>query len=369
MRIAPALVGGCAALFASAALAAPLVAQSIFDANARFAPQVIQYRLRAPIEETISEFTIPILVVVPVSPWLNFDIATAYASARVEPNGANTEARSSISGLTDTQIRANVVLGTDFVVLTAGLNLPSGRETATSEQELAAFRIGSDFLAFPISNMGTGFGATGGVAIARPIGAWNLGVGGSLRQSASYEPFEQSGGARPRFQPGSEYRARVGLDHPFGTGRFGLGFTYSKFGDDNIGGSIYNTGDRYIAQAGLDGSLGGPSVTVNVWNLYRRSGTIVTGEHTGPENILNALVAVGFQTFGGVIEPSLEVRQWWQENLKSSLLGTFGLRYSVSTRGFILTPSAGFVSGAMATSGGSAGLSGYRAAIAVRMGP
>ena len=352
-----------------ATLAAQASAQSIFDSNARSAPQIVQYRLQAPIEETISEFTIPVFVVIPVSSMLNFDVGTAYASARVQPNGANTAPSSTISGLTDTQIRANFVVGADFLVLTAGINLPTGRETASQQQELAAFRIGNDFLAFPISNLGTGFGMTGGIAIAQPIGAWNLGVGGSLRQSASYEPFEQSEGARPRFQPGNEYRARVGLDHPFGTGRLGFGFTYSKFGNDDIGGSIYNTGDRYVAQAGLTGSLGGPNMTLNVWNLYRRSGTIVTGERTGPENILNALVAVGFQRFGGVIEPSVEVRAWWQEDLQSSFLSTLGLRYSINARGFVVTPSAGYTAGGMATTTGSAGLRGFRAAIAVRVGP
>src|SRR5205085_8080573 len=103
-------------------------------------------------------------------------------------------------------------------------------ETANIEEQLAAFRIGNDFLAFPISNMGTGFGATGGVAIARPLGTWNLGAGGSVRRSSSYEPFIADGGARPHFQPGNEYRVRAGADHPFGTGRVTIGLTFSKFG-------------------------------------------------------------------------------------------------------------------------------------------
>ena len=357
-----------AALAVTLMWAPPVLAQSISNSDVRLAPQIVEYRLRAPIGETITEFAVPIFVVVPVSSMLNFDIGTAYTSTRVTPNGANTDPRSAISGLTDTQIRVNAAFGADFLVLTAGLNVPTGRETATPEQELAAFRIGSDFLAFPISNMGTGFGVTGGVAVARPIGTWNLGVGGSVRQSAAYEPFEQTGGARPRFQPGNEYRARVGLDHPFGTGRIGVGFTYSKFGNDDIGGSIYNTGDRYIGQAGVTGSIGGPDMIVTVWNLYRRSGTIVTGERTGPEDIANVLLGVGIHRLGGVLEPSIEMRQWWQENLKASFLATFGVRYSLRTGGFVVTPSAGYATGGMATTTGNAALSGFRAAVAVRIG-
>src|SRR5438105_9488617 len=311
-----------AAATLSTIVVAPLAAQSAFETNLRAAPQYVQYQLKSPINETISEFTTPIYVVIPVSSSLSFDVGTAYVSSRVRPNGAGNEQPSSVSGLTDTQVRANLSLGTDFVVLTAGVNIPTGHETATQAEQLAAFRIGNDFLAFPISNMGTGFGATGGIAIARPLGAWHLGFGGSLRQSAPYEPFVDNTSARPRFQPGNEYRARLGLDHAFGTGRVAFGFTYSKFGNDDIGGSIYNTGDRYISQVGFNNSFGGANVLVNAWDLYRRSGTIFTGERTGPEIIANVLVGVGFHAMNGVLEPSIEVRNWTQENLSTSMLGT-----------------------------------------------
>ena len=356
------------AVAAAAAWSWPAGAQGVYDTNVHTAPQFVQYRLAAPINETISEFTTPIFVVVPVSQTLTFDVGTAYAWARVSPNGSNAEATSSISGLTDTQVRANLALGTDFVVLTAGVNLPTGRETATQTQQLAAFRIGSDFLAFPISNMGTGLGFTGGVALARPLGSWNFGLGASVRQSSAYDPVVASGGARVRFEPGNEYRARVGLDHAFGTGRVAFGMTYSKFGDDDLGGSIYNTGDRYIAQAGFNNSFGGARVLVNAWNLYRRSGMIFTGERTGPESIANLLVGVGFTTLSGVLEPSVELRNWTQETLSASTLATLGMRYTLESGGMSVTPSGGYTFGRFAAVSGNADLSGFRAALAVRWG-
>jgi hypothetical protein len=190
-----------------------------------------------------------------------------------------------------------------------------------------------------------------------------------VRQSSSYDPFVASSGDRPRFQPGNEYRGRIGLDHALGTGRFAAALTYSRFGDDNIGGSIYNTGDRYIAQIGFNDSFGATSVLVNAWNLYRRSGTIFTGERTGPENIANVLFGVGFGSLGGTLEPSLELRDWTQENLSPSVLGTAGIRYSASVAGFAITPSAGYTFGRYAATTGIADMSGYHAVIAIRWGP
>src|SRR5947209_6869807 len=135
-----------------AMLAGPLAAQSVFDTNLRTAPQYLRYQIKSPINETISEFAAPVFVVIPVSTRFNIDVGTAYAWARVEPNGSSQEQASTVSGLTDTQVRGNLSLGTDFVVLTAGVNIPTGRETASEAEQLAAFRIGNDFLALPISN-------------------------------------------------------------------------------------------------------------------------------------------------------------------------------------------------------------------------
>jgi hypothetical protein len=159
------------------------------------------------------------------------------------------------------------------------------------------------------------------------------------------------------------------LDHALGTGRFAVGFTYSKFGSDDIGGSVYNTGDRYIGQMGFNNSFGGASLLVNAWDLYRRSGTIFTGDKTGPENIANVLVGVGFRTMGGVLEPSVELRNWTQQDLSTSMLSTFALRYSVDAGGFAITPSAGYTVGKFASLDGSADMNGFRAALAFRVGP
>lgn len=358
------------ALTLAAALpAASLSAQTIYDTNLRGAPQFVQYKLKTPLNETITEFSLPIYVVVPFNSMFNIDVGTAYTSARVESNDPANPTTSSVSGLTDTQVRGNVTLGTDFVVLTFGVNIPTGQETASLEQQLAAFLIGNDFLAFPTSNMGTGFGATGGIAVARPLGEWNLGVGASMRHSGSYEPFEDNANQKPRFQPGDELRARIGLDHALGTGRFAVAMTYSKFGNDNIGGSIYNTGDRYIAQAGFTNTVGGADVILSGWSLFRAKGTIFTHEPTGPENISNVLLGVGFHTMGGVLEPSIEARNWSQQDLSSSMLATLGLRYTVTTNGFAITPSAGYTTGRYAAASGTADLSGLRAALAIRIGP
>src|SRR5262249_36144078 len=133
----------------------------------------------------ISEFSVPVYVLVPVTSMFNIDLGSAFANSQVQQTVNGTKTTSTISGLTDTQIRANLSLGTDFIVITGGVNLPTGKSTVPQSQLAAAGFIGSDFLAFPISSMGNGFGGTGGIALAQAIGGgWNIGLGLSMRKSA-----------------------------------------------------------------------------------------------------------------------------------------------------------------------------------------
>jgi hypothetical protein len=360
-----------AALLAAASTAG---AQSVFDVGARIAPQYHSYDLKSPANTKISEFTLPVFVLLPVTSHLSFDVGTSYTRAEVETSGA-TASKSSISGLTDTQIRANYTLGSDFVVLTAGVNLPTGQSTVNADQIVAASLIGNDFLAFPISNMGTGFGGTGGIAIARPVGDWSLGIGASARRSASYDPLEANGTAALHYQPGNEYRVRGGVDRAFGTGRVNVGLTYSKFGDDDLGGSVYNTGDRWLSQVGMNNNFGPGMLTLTGWDLYRQSGKLVTGVVTGHENIVAGSLAYGVQNGSTtIIEPNLEGRLWTQaEGIPSSTIATLGVRSQFSLIGYAVSPSVGYSLGQLGIGGAGAGattksdLSGWHAALSIRL--
>lgn len=339
-----------------AAVAAPtLRAQSVFDSELRLAPQFLQYQIKSPSNETISELAIPAFVSIPFGASFTMDVGTAFAKARVS-NGSTV---SEISGLTDTQIRGNLTLGSDFIILTGGVNLPTGQSSVTLDQLTAAGRIGNDFLAFPISNMGTGLAATGGIAIAQPLGDWNIGFGGAMRKSQTYDPFSIPGQTL-RFTPGDEYRIRVGADRAISSGRLSVGLTYSKFGQDDAGGSVYSTGNRLIAQTIVTNQVAGSDVTLAAYNVFRQPGHYASGDPAGRENIANAYLGVGLHMFGTVVEPSVEGRHWLQnvvaaagssvpDRTQYSMLGTLGLRTRLEGAGLAAFPSIGYTFGQLAT--------------------
>jgi hypothetical protein len=360
-----------------------LGAQSIFDSELRLAPQFLQYQIKAPSNETISELAVPVFVSMPFGSQFTLDFGTSYSRAKVTSGSAKSE----INGLTDTQIRGNYTLGNDYVVITAGVNLPTGRSAVTADQQTAAGRIGSDFLAFPISNMGTGLAATAGIAVARPIGDWNIGFGGAVRHSASYDPYDAPNQPVLHFTPGDEYRARVGVDRGILAGRLSLGLTYSAFGNDAAGESVYNTGNRVIAQAVLTNAVAGSQVTFAGYNVFRSPGKYASGDPAGRENIANAYLGVGLNLLGTLVEPSVELRHWLQnlpsitvgsttsaDRSQSSYLGTVGLRTRIPMMGMSMYPSVGYTMGKLATADASgapvqADLTGFKAQLAIRIAP
>jgi hypothetical protein len=370
------LSGVITASLAGLALASTAGAQSISDAEYRLAPQWTQYRIDAPVDATVSELAIPLFVSLPVGSRASVDVGTAYARARVT---SGTE-HSDIAGLTDVQLRAQYTLGSDRVVLTGGINLPTGNASVSADQLAAATLIGSDFLAFPVSNMGTGLAVTGGAAMAYPLGAWNLGAGASIRRSRAYEPFDVPGESF-RYQPGNEVRLRLGIDRPVAEGRVAFGATYAAFGRDDADGYAYNTGDRLIALGELTGRLGAQDYTVAAYNVFRAPGSFASGDRAGRENIANLFLSLGIHTLGTVVEPSVELRHWLQNvyddsigpaRSQSSALATIGLRARIDAGRLELFPSGGYTAlGRLATTDDAglpvqAHLTGFHLSLVVR---
>ncbi len=352
--------------------ATALPAQSFRESSARLGPQFYSFSIKTPINEKVSQMAFPMFVIVPVLPSLTIDVGTSYATAHYERQALDSTgtavvvSESDLSGLTDTQLRANYSLGQDFVVLTAGLNLPTGSATVSPAELDAATRIGSDFLSFPISGFGSGLGMTGGFAIARPAGAWNLGLAASMRRASEFEPFKDATGAATKFQPGAEVRTRVGVDHPFGTGRISFGLTYSKFGDDKANSTTFNTGDRYIGQVAVSNTLkSGVDYSVVVWNLYRSSGTLINQSTSPSANITNAMMIFGVRGPADIgIEPSIETRIFTQERSRTSFLANLGLRLFINRGSWAVVPGVGFSLGQLET----ATVTGFRSTLAVRLG-
>ena len=64
--------------------AGTLPAQSFWDSSVRLAPTFQSYEVKAPFNEKVSQFSVPLFATVPVLPQLTIDVGTAFATATLE---------------------------------------------------------------------------------------------------------------------------------------------------------------------------------------------------------------------------------------------------------------------------------------------
>ncbi len=359
-----------ALLFAAAVVAPTAGAQGFGDLTVAAIPQYVSMQIGTGASaKTVTQFSVPLLAVVPITSHFNVDVATAYASSDVSSNGATV---SSINGLTDTQVRANWTLGSDAAVITVGVNVPTGQYTIPAANAEAAGQIGNDFLIFPTSSYGSGLSTTGGLALAHGFGSWNLGVAGSFRKATAFDAFQASNGTSLetlKFTPADEMRARVGLDRPVGDGRLSLGVTYSSFGKDEFANHSYSTGDRFIGQASLFVPLGGTDLYVSGWSLYRAKGEQLGGV-SNPETVTDGSLALGYHLGGVLIEPSVEGRFWQVDGVKAGMLANFGGRLRFAVGALTVLPGFTYQVGRLydtASSAATIDVTGWRTSLMIRL--
>jgi hypothetical protein len=306
------------------------------------------------------QIAVPFAIILPVNDRLSVDIGTYYASTKNESV--------TISGLTDTQIRASYVFGRDALVTTLMVNLPTG-ETQTLTESSATGAAAANFLAFPVNTYRTGLSVTGGLAYATEVGSWNIGLAGSLRMSGEYQPFSDVDTLD--YSPGTEARFKLGVDRAMGSSRLQAGFTFSTFGNDDFTSSgtstgSYQPGNRYIGELSLSFLSGSGTITGFMWDFFRQE-----AGGSGPANQENifSLGASGSWPLGKSmrLEPLVEARFWSPDDGSGRLFGGgAALRIPLGGR-MTLSPMARFDFGQMVdTQGDEHNVTGWGASALLR---
>ena len=318
--------------------------------------------------KSISELVLPVGAIWAASPRLAFDFGVRYARVSRTPE-ADSLASTSVSGLTDLQVRGVYQVVPDAVVLTVAANVPTGKTKLTFEEDRAAGPVASDLIPFPVSSFGSGANVTSGIAVAVPFAGWALGLGGSYRLSGAYAPLVDVDSS---YRAGGEFRFRVGADRLVGQGRVSLGFTYSGFSQDEFGGSsIFQPGERYITQASWSFPLGNLGLAFYAWDLYRNSGTLTRRDSlTEKQNTLAAGAVASIQLGRNVLRPQLEIRQQsaGPSEMKSAgrLLG-LSVRYQMQLTGSLsLLPTLRFDTGNVVSNGATIGFTGWGLSLGLR---
>jgi hypothetical protein len=203
-------------------------AQTAFDrlysADAGFHYQ--SYNIEA-LGESLTQMALPMNVTVPVLQYLTLDAQIA---------GIHTEmSNDEFELLGDSQIRATGILPGEWLMLTAGVNMPTGQSRLPRDERDLALLVAKNTLAMPYTTFGQGWKANFGLAAAQrvhPKLILSLGLSGIYTHD--YRPWT---GLDDVWNPGDEYSVFAGLDYRPGLwSRFSFDVGVTHYRPDKLNG-------------------------------------------------------------------------------------------------------------------------------------
>jgi hypothetical protein len=263
----------------------------------------------------------PVALRLPMSNSFQVDFFSAWARGEVERENATYR----LEGWVDTQAKMSWTAA-PWMVLSVGVNIPTGRASHDAEESAVAAVLAADLLGFREATWGTGLSITSGLATAARLGGWGVGIGASYRVANGFEP---AAGQAVTYEPGNEARFRLGLDHNVGeAGKFSAGVTLQNFAEDQVRDedadprNLFQAGDRLMVDASYAFRLGSQTWTLYGSDLWREKGDLflpvvdargtVVGDSTvatGTQNLISAGLA-GAIPLGSVyrVRPTVDVR-------------------------------------------------------------
>ncbi len=187
----------------------------------------------------VSQFSMPVTTAMSFGNDWRVDLTALYATSTVQYRNAGNAAdrrTATLSGVSDVRIRATGTIVQDVLVLTTGINVPTGRTSLTGS-EFAVLRImASPSLGLGSTPVGAGASGTMGLVLARRVGAWTTALGGSYEYRGEYQPVAalQAGAPSIDFQPGGVMRASFTGDRTVGAHRLGVAMAVDVFANDEL---------------------------------------------------------------------------------------------------------------------------------------
>ncbi len=270
----------------------------------------------------------------------------------------------SLSGMSDVRIQVSRSLADDQVLLSLGLNLPTGKKKLNLDEEVAVLNyLAADYISLPLRRFGEGLGFSLLLGTARMVGDWRTGASVQYRYNGKYDPYE----GVTEFDPGDLISFNLGVDRAMEAMSVSAEVGYSLCGSDKLdGANIYKQSTVLNLHAGVNWKNGANRIAVGAGYLARGRNTIYVADTTSEAKIFgNELWMRGTwaRDFGPDwrVTPTLELRNIAENEQDLGSATIVGLGTTVARR---LSDQVGFDIGGRyftgTANGGDIDVSGYQ---------
>jgi len=193
----------------------------------------------------LNQFVIPINGFVPIQDNLEARFSLATVSSRLEQAGTDYK----LSGLGDIRLQFNQSLVSDRLLLSLGLNLPTGKKRLDLADEWPVMEyLAKDYLDLPVRRYGEGLGINFLTGVAGQIGEMQLGASVLYGYNGIYEAYEGGGD----YNPGDMFSLTAGLDTPLKNWVLSGRVSFAAYGTDRLDDEkIFRAGRQLALQLGV----------------------------------------------------------------------------------------------------------------------
>jgi hypothetical protein len=256
--------------------------------------------------QRVSLATVPIGAQAPVIDRVSVGLRGAFAyGSMTRADGEEV----TLSGLTDTELRANFEVVREILTVSAAVLLPTGQSTQTFEESELSGLVAADLLPFRISNWGSGGGAGVVSSFAIPVGEFGVGLSAGYTMGQEFEPIAED---ELSYRPGDEIRVRLVVDRNFGSSsKASLVLGGQTYQDDELSdASVFEPGDRFEAIGSFAFRAGAQSTAVVYGGFQHRGEGLLLDEslETPAQDLFTA--GVGFRIPRGIttLMPAADLR-------------------------------------------------------------
>jgi len=280
-----------------------------------------------------TQMSVPFTLSVPLGVRASLTASGAYVRTELTASDASSPIES-VTGLTDTELRLQVELVPDHLLLIATGAAPTGQESVDARQTGVLTLLVRDVLGFSTRTLGSGGNYGGGLAAAFQAGSMAFGFAGAYTQFRTFEPVA---GTNRELSPAGEIRLRAGLEGPVGgTGYIRAAGIFSRRGGDKITGlPALDPSSRFASYLSYDGRVGNGGFLLYAYDLYR-AGASLEGAAVLPKS---NLFAGGLQLTLAIardtrLQPRVELRRTDQAAGETDTLSKLGtsLRFGADLR-------------------------------------
>jgi hypothetical protein len=192
-------------------------------------------------DDRITEISIPVTFIIPVSKRLTLSAMTNSAMAKL------TSAENNLNGLTDSRISGTYLTPDNHFLFTAGVTAPTGKTRLEGDQASVASALAMYPLSFDVPSFGQGLSVNISGVCAYQVDNYILGGGLAFVYKDGFKPYVNSD---TKYKPGTELSINVGGETNAknrGPVKFTLDLTYTIYGADKFDGTeVFKSGGKFI---------------------------------------------------------------------------------------------------------------------------